>query len=68
MKIRSLSSHEVFEAELSTENYIVTIEGKVVEPLGMEVIEVTLDELVVLPSQWRIADFCDVSMRAIDSH
>ena len=61
MKIRSLSSYEVFEAELSTENSVVTVEGVAVRPLGMEVIEATLDELEVLPPQWTIADLCGIS-------
>ena len=64
MKIRSLSSYEVFEAELSTESpfiTVVTVEGKAVRPLGMEVIEATLDELAVLPPKWTIADLCGIS-------
>jgi hypothetical protein len=65
VKIRSLSSYEVFEAELSTENSVVTVEGVAVRPLGMEVIEATLDELEVLPPQWTIADLCGISMRVI---
>jgi hypothetical protein len=63
MKIRNPLSGEIFDAELSTDHpassngqAVVIVDGvAVVEPLGMEVIELTLDELEVLPPEWTTA-------------
>ena len=67
MKIRNLISDEVFDAELSTEHSassygqaVVVIDGEACDPIGLQVVRATAEELEMLPDVWRGAVALDL--------
>jgi hypothetical protein len=60
MKVRNVLTHEVFNAKLSTDpsassyaHPVVLVDGEVMDPVGMQIIEASPDEREILPLWWR---------------
>ena len=62
MRVRNLLSGMEFDAEITTEHAAcsyrqaaVIVDGEAIDPIGIEIVEASPEELAALPYHWRAA-------------